>query len=142
MSRRYEVVWPVPAHTRAKHAILRYYLDAWLPIMTTYHRRVLYIDGFAGPGRYRGGEDGSPIVAIKAALQHPRRIPAEIVYVFIEADAEREANLRRELANLLVPSNIHVDVRHSTFDETLTEMLDQMERSGGSPPPTFAFVDP
>lgn len=29
--------------------------------------RILYIDGFAGPGRYKNGEDGSPIYALKIA---------------------------------------------------------------------------
>jgi three-Cys-motif partner protein len=37
-------------HTLAKHDILREYLEAWLPIMSKWNRRLLLIDGFAGPG--------------------------------------------------------------------------------------------
>ena len=54
--------WPLEPHTKAKHLILRLYLDAWLPIMATYNGRIVFLDGFAGPGRYTGGEDGSLLV--------------------------------------------------------------------------------
>jgi hypothetical protein len=36
--------WPTEPHTEAKHAILRKYLGAWLPIMTKWNGRVLHID--------------------------------------------------------------------------------------------------
>jgi len=76
----------------AKHAILRRYLDAWFPILTQQasslarkfknasNREVLFIDGFAGPGEYANGEEGSPVIALKAALDHrisfPEHVPA------------------------------------------------------------------
>ena len=76
MSRIRTTVWPLDPHTAAKHAILRRYLDAWIPIMSRYHGRVLYIDGFAGPGIYEHGEPGSPLIALDAACpgaERPRR---------------------------------------------------------------------
>src|SRR6266446_7528365 len=58
-------VWELEPHTRAKHEILRRYLQAWMPILAQGgFKNILYIDGFAGPGRYAGGEDGSPIIAV------------------------------------------------------------------------------
>ena len=39
-------------HTQGKHLVLQYYMQAWLPIMTTWNGRVLFIDAFAGPGEY------------------------------------------------------------------------------------------
>ena len=63
-----DTLWSAPEHTLAKIAILRAYLQAWFTILgTTVRKDMLYIDGFAGPGSYRGGEDGSPIVAVRAA---------------------------------------------------------------------------
>jgi three-Cys-motif partner protein len=44
--------WPLEPHTRIKHEILRRYLEAWLPIVGKHNSRILYLDGFAGPGRY------------------------------------------------------------------------------------------
>ena len=78
MARRLDTLWIPDAHTLAKHAILRRYLQAWLPIMSRWNRRGVVIDGFAGPGRYASGEDGLPFVALKAALEHSHPIDAEL----------------------------------------------------------------
>ena len=64
-------IWDKQPHTRAKHEILRRYLDAWLPIMSRYNERLLILDGFAGPGEYTDGSDGSPLIAVNALIQHP-----------------------------------------------------------------------
>ena len=50
MAKPVETVWSIEEHTKAKHRILRGYLDAWLPIMSAHNGRLAYIDGFAGPG--------------------------------------------------------------------------------------------
>ncbi|MFN7938338.1 MAG: three-Cys-motif partner protein TcmP [Bryobacteraceae bacterium] len=76
-----ETIWQIEPHTSAKHQILRKYLDAWLPILGTYNLRVVYVDGFAGPGKYTGGEPGSPIVALQAALTHEAKLPGELVFL-------------------------------------------------------------
>ena len=52
--------WPLSPHTEGKHIVLRAYLDAWLPKLGRYNKRVAFIDGFAGPGEYSTGEEGSP----------------------------------------------------------------------------------
>ena len=49
-------VWPLSPHTAAKHSILRRHLDAFYPKLSSFHGRVVIIDGFAGPGEYTGGE--------------------------------------------------------------------------------------
>jgi len=110
MARRLDTLWIPDAHTLAKHAILRRYLQAWLPIMSRWNRRGVVIDGFAGPGRYASGEDGLPFVALKAALEHSHPIAAELVFLFIEADDERKANPDREMAKLRLPSSYRVIV--------------------------------
>ena len=65
-----EVLWERKPHTGAKHDILRRHLNAWFPILTRWNERVGFIDGFAGPGEYLGGEPGSPAIALKAAISH------------------------------------------------------------------------
>jgi three-Cys-motif partner protein len=85
--------WPLDPHTRAKHQILRSYLDAWLPIMARWNGRIIFLDGFAGPGRYAGGEEGSPLIALRALLEHPHMTPlpsgAEIRFHFVEEQKDR-----------------------------------------------------
>ena len=58
-------VWELEPHTRAKHAILKRYLQAWTPTLSLGgFPQIAYIDGFAGPGKYSKGEDGSPVIAL------------------------------------------------------------------------------
>lgn len=59
----YDTVWAAEPHTLAKHELLRRYLGGWFPIMTSYHRRVIYLDGYCGPGTYEDGEPGSPLTS-------------------------------------------------------------------------------
>jgi three-Cys-motif partner protein len=100
-------VWERPAHTSAKHEILQAYLKAWIPIMSHQSYRVgattsglLFVDGFAGPGCYAQGEDGSPLLAIKSVLAHSLPIPVPLSFLFIEKDAERYRILEQQIQKL------------------------------------------
>jgi len=119
MARPMETVWPIEGHTKAKHRILRGYLDAWLPIMSQHNGRLVYVDGFAGPGIYAGGEPGSPIIALKAFLEHKyrERIASELVYVFIEENKERVESLREEVRKLgELPPNVKIEIDFGTYE--------------------------
>jgi len=123
MTKITSTIWNIEPHTEEKHEILRKYLDAWLPIMTRWNGRVLYIDGFAGPGEYIGGKCGSPIIAIKAVLEHKANIKSEIIMNFIEADKRRCEYLKQKVNSLKIPSNIKTACICAKFDETLTEIF-------------------
>ena len=96
MSDTLPTVWPADAHTQAKHAILQKYVGAWFPILTGQtakiarqrgvapKREILFIDGFAGPGEYTNGKAGSPVIALKAALNHSKPFPIPVRMLFIE----------------------------------------------------------
>jgi three-Cys-motif partner protein len=135
-------VWPKEPHTEAKHVILRKYLDAWLPILTTYQKRVLIIDGFAGPGEYEGGEDGSPIIAIKALLEHKSKIKSEVVFWFIESDNDRCDFLDEKLKKLDLPDNIKYECECSKFADAVKKLLEDLSEKDLKLAPTFAFIDP
>ena len=78
--------WPLEPHTLGKHLVLENYMQAWLPIMTRWNGRVLFIDAFAGPGEYTGGEPGSPVIALNTFIDHRARnqMRNEIKFLFIE----------------------------------------------------------
>jgi len=63
-------IWPIESHTQAKHKILEFYLQAWFPILGSRYSRINFIDGFAGPGIYSEGEEGSPLIALRVAKEH------------------------------------------------------------------------
>ena len=133
-------IWGRAAHTSAKHQILQTYLKAWIPIMSRQSYRVgamrselLFVDGFAGPGCYSGGEDGSPLLAIKSVLSHPSPLPIPIAFLFIEEDLERceilRGNLERyaqEIQNS--PSIKSVKVERGDCETRVGVLLDERER--------------
>src|SRR5579863_1117637 len=142
MAKHLPTVWDSTPHTEAKHIILRRYLQAWIPIMTRWNGRVVYIDGFSGPGIYRGGELGSPMIALKSALEATSSVQGQIMLLFIEADRPRFEVLEQEVRRDSLPANIVVECRHGSFDEKMTEILDTLEEQREQLAPTFAFLDP
>jgi three-Cys-motif partner protein len=140
-----KTVWPIEPHTRAKHEILRRYLEAWTAILTLGgFPTIVYVDGFAGPGVYDNGEDGSPIIALKAALKHQATIKAELRFLFIERDKKRAAQLDACVAALRLPDNFQVQIAPGmTFEQGFrTYLLDRYKKASKAVPPTFAFIDP
>jgi three-Cys-motif partner protein len=89
MTKPSETLWEMEPHTKAKHEILRRYLSAWFPILGSKIPRIVYIDGFCGPGRYLGGEEGSPIIALKEALKQPVLASSEVNFLFIDDSSAR-----------------------------------------------------
>lgn len=145
LSKKVDITWPLAPHTKAKHEILKYYLGAWFPILATVYSRFLYTDGFAGPGEYDGGEDGSPIIALKVALQHKlkekfQRPGKELVFIFIERDEAKYQNLLKKLDEIRRPSNFRVDPHCDSFEEVFKKtVIAEIEEQNT---PSFVFIDP
>ena len=137
-----ETLWELDPHTTAKHEILRRYLAAWFPILGTYHRRIVYIDGFSGPGRYKNGEPGSPMIALDVALNHRKSTAGEIVFWFVEERDDRLSHLKQELATLSIPGHFKVTAEAGRFAERFGNVLASIEADKYALAPTFAFIDP
>lgn len=137
-----EVTWELDLHTKAKHDILKGYLQAWYPILNSTNKRIVYIDGFAGPGEYSGGEPGSPIIALKTAKNHSLKLKSEIVFWFIEENKDRCNHLESIIKKEELPTNFSVHVECGRFDERLTSTLADIENQGKHLAPTFVFIDP
>ena len=136
-------LWPLKPHTRAKHAILDRYLSAWFPILATQSKELVYFDGFAGPGRYAGGEMGSPLVALNAARQHFARLRGNaLLFVFVEEDAKCADWLRDEVQRLRLPDQFDVRVLNNRCDSVLTTLLNELDAKRWGFVPTFALLDP
>jgi len=142
-------IWEIPPHTEAKHEILRHYLGAWFAILASVHLRLLYVDGFAGPGEYKGGEDGSPIIALKVARDHAlksrlTRKGMDLVFLFIEKDQARHQNLERKIGELKpqLPSNFRIGTYRASFEEIFDNVLSDIEKQNKRLAPSFVFIDP
>jgi three-Cys-motif partner protein len=52
--------------------------------------KILFVDGFCGPGRYIKGEEGSPLIALNIAKEQLIKCPQrEVVLLFIDQDQDR-----------------------------------------------------
>lgn len=148
-----ETIWTIEQHTQAKHELLRRYLGAWFPILTAsgFNRRVVFLDGFAGPGVYANGEPGSPLIAIETLVEHAyfgQLSKTEFVFLFVEADGERFASLEQGLANYWSrrdggkPTNVRVELFNDEFAEVAAQLVAATQGQDKQLAPTLAFIDP
>lgn len=149
MSKKQDTIWDAPPHTLAKVAILRSYLEKWFTIlgMTFAGKDLWYIDGFAGPGEYQGGHDGSPKAAMEAAARTlsvagPRWKAGKIRCIFVEEDAARFANLKGWLDRSPGDRRVQSRAVNSTYVEALAELRREPATPFQSNTPLFAFIDP
>lgn len=141
-----KTLWSRGPHTEGKHVVLRSYLNGWLPILGSWNGRILFIDGFAGPGEYEDGEDGSPLIALKAFIDHAHKhvIRAEVIFLFIEEDQARADHLRQRIDELRadLPESAVVEVLTDRFDASMKGVLDTLDEQRKQMAPSFVMVDP
>lgn len=134
------VLWELEPATAAKHRLYKRYLDAWWPILlqpspSGYLRpRVTYVDAFAGPGRYVGDEEGSPVFVLDRLLQHTAvsrmQLSRErVCLVFVEKRLDRHNYLLGELTRRFGPLDelpVRVVVRRGEAGEVTGHVLDEV----------------
>lgn len=145
MSKIKTTTWDITEHTKVKHAILERYLSAWIPILGSRHKELLYIDGFAGPGKYTKGESGSPKIALRAALKYKHKSEHNIRLVFVEKDWKRADFLKNELLGFddTLGDKIEYDIKAGVdFQSAWQDLVEEYESIDRPLPPTLAFIDP
>ena len=135
-------------HTRAKHELLKIYLEAWFPILATqdHHEQIVFIDGFAGPGIYDGGEPGSPVIALETLIRHrsfPRLADTSFDFIFVETRPDRFERLKSEVTRFWSRQDYRpANVRIRWFNKEFVTVAREIQSDLQGAVPTFAFVDP
>jgi three-Cys-motif partner protein len=149
MSKRLPVVWDADPHTIAKIEILKAYLNAWFRIlgMSRSGEKILYVDGFAGPGRYRNHDEGSPLAAIRAAEETIQSLGEKFVATklhcaFIESHAERFKVLSETVEPFIGKSRIGITRKHCEFVRGIEEIRKELPEPFRGDGPLFVFADP
>jgi three-Cys-motif partner protein len=137
---------PYSAHHRAKHELLRRYMDVWMPKLGFTYDQVALVDGFASTGRYRDGERGSPLITLdafvgrspadRARFKHPPH------FVFIEGNKPFARHLKAEVDSYPTLHGATVDVIHGSYEDHFPRVVSHLATTYRQPVPTFAFVDP
>ncbi len=131
----------------SKHQLLSNYLGGWFPILSSWNGRILYIDCHAGRGRHRGGQVGSPILALSILLNHQvsHQILAntQVCFIFFENDQGNYEFLETEIEQLgELPENVNIHLFNENYETGLNEILQKIKNDNQTLAPTFAFIDP
>lgn len=146
-----DILFEFPPHTEAKHQILRKYIEAWAPILCQSQYidgRVVYIDGFAGPGEdITRTKKGSPLIALEAVVHHrlAHNFTAKVVMFFIEINTGRAEHLETLISEKFpnLPPWISWEVvKGRGFNEVLSDLLNEVRMANAHLAPAFCFVDP
>lgn len=137
-----DILWEIEPHTKAKHKILEIYLKAWFPIMSKLNKKIVYVDGFAGPGEYINGEKGSPLLALDTAQNHILELDSEILFLFIDSNQKCCENLDRLIKSYNLSRNIRYQIICDQFADYLNRALDDLDEKNGKIVPSFFMIDP
>lgn len=133
--------WIYTEHARVKHEIQRRYLGAWLAILGRSMSPLVLFDGFAGRGRYTGGEDGSPLLFWTRAVEAVEaERPNEVEIECVELDKENFAELSSVISGLSHPC-ISIEATNGFFAKEAVRKADELEGRGWTPP-VFWTADP
>jgi three-Cys-motif partner protein len=129
-------------HTPGKHALLRGYLNAWIPIIASRWDRLAIVDGFASAGRYRTNEKGSPLLMVDAWRGRTDRtnLRGKPSYFFIEKNRAYAQHLQAEVGCLNPSRGETIHVWRGQYAECFPLVVERLRSMGC--PPTFAFIDP
>ncbi len=105
--------------------------------------RLTVLEGYSGPGVYTKGEDGSPVIAIRALIERRELLDGgrAVRFVFIEQREDRLQKLqeviREEFPHL--PTGVRIDFHHESCERIWETALGQADAWGM---PIFANLDP
>lgn len=118
-----------------KHGILKRYPRVFATMAGSMTGRVVYFDGYAGPGRYADGAPGSPIIAVETA-QATSTWDRDVECLFVEKNPLFAANLARTLA-----AEAPKSMKYSVWTGDVSDYVDRaLEVAGGDP--MFTLLDP
>jgi three-Cys-motif partner protein len=134
------------AHHRAKHELLRRYMNVWIPKLGFTYGQIALVDGFASAGRYRDAQRGSPLIMLDAYVGRPEeeraRFKSPPHFVFIEHRRDYAQHLQAEVETYPTLHGATVDVIHGSYEAEFPKVVAYLANAYRQPVPTFAFIDP
>ena len=154
MSEPKEIPWVIEEHTKVKHQLLEEYVTVWMAIMFSQQvrlsrkQKLVYVDGFAGPGVYWADETksdkipGSPIIIANKANEFIEKDNTREVFIL---GIDSDDRCTKSLQDLLTQINRFKQdwsAAQGTFEEAINNIFDYLEQSAQNIAPAFFFIDP
>lgn len=134
--------------TQVKHRLLTDYLPAYLNVLGTTNKNILYIDGFAGRGFYVDDEGtehaGSPLRALEV-VSSEAKYKDKVFCFFVENRRDHFTDLEKRVAAFLkkTPLAKEPHLSNDPFSSFMKEEIhDFLKKPSNRLAPTFLFVDP
>ena len=124
--------------SKAKHIILEKYFPAWAKILGSKHQKLIYVDCFAGSGKYLSGEEGSPLIVTRKANELVKSGKSLNFYlIFVEKDKKNAQELKKQLERYK-SQNVEISVFNEDSRNFVPELLKHIPKDI----PAFFFIDP
>ncbi len=122
-------------------------MEAWFRILGRYDNKLVYIDGFAGPGEYKNYPKGSPIVALEVAMRARNDMglnwKADSIHcAFMEIDRARFNNLQERIKAYNEQPNLIIYKYNNSFVDGLNKFRKELPAPFRGGTPLFVFIDP
>lgn len=118
-----------------KHGVLARYATVFAAMAGSRTGRVVYLDGYAGAGRYDDGSPGSPLLAIRTAARSATWGRA-VECLFVEKKPALAAQLREVLT-----AEAPAELSYQVWDGDVADHVDEALRVAGDDP-MLTFLDP
>jgi len=128
-----------------KALIVAEYFDRWAQVMMgtlekqpTRLQQVLYVDLFAGPGRYNDGKASTPLLILQRAIRNPK-MRQMLLTMFNDGDENNTHSLQQAIDNLSGIQTLkhQPQVYNKSVGDNVVAMF-----ANRSLPPTLTFIDP
>ncbi|AGS73853.1 three-Cys-motif partner protein TcmP [Streptomyces collinus] len=121
-----------------KHELLRRYLPQFggMTSRQSQEGRVVYLDGYAGEGRYENGDPASAEIALRVA-SYLRSGPGLTLECFFSEPQAKSFERLREVIQLYLPRGVRAHAHRGEVDSLLDQVVERAARQ-----PLFLFLDP
>jgi len=137
------MLWNSEPRTLLKHQVYRQYLRCWMGKICQRFPRSAIVDAFAGPGGYRDGPDGSPVVIAKTFLEHSgRQRFNQLSLICQEKRPDRRDELAARLASLPRAHRLEAHVPPAGELRDRFNALRSAAHGNGEKTPVLWILDP
>ncbi|MET9694331.1 three-Cys-motif partner protein TcmP [Streptomyces sp. NPDC006514] len=121
-----------------KHELLKRYLPQFggMTGSRSHDKRVVYLDGYAGEGRYENGEPASAELALRIAADLQSRAGLTLECFFSESQP-KSFDLLQEVVQQYRASGVLAHAHRGEVDGVLDQVVERAEQE-----PLFLFLDP
>lgn len=132
--------------SRVKSIIVSKYFKAWAKVMIGAQRRfpgkadgkIVYVDLFAGPGRYKDGTTSTPLLVLEMAIGDDQ-IRKRLITIFNDKDKGSASSLMQEIKKLSGIETLKYVPQIHTM-EVGADIVDIFQKTKSIP--TLSFIDP